>query len=189
MPHTLTTISCKTFDNCPNLSSITIPSNNKGLIITTTEPYQHFEKQMINSQMGALLAVIQSMEFLTPISIHLFQCLNLFDNNNTDVTTNSTAFINWNECSKTLFKNTNMARQVLCTAAQENIQWSNGLSQILTANPNAININTEFQVFLLAAQNDDLETIYQLLQYHPTAILPYMTTPTPSPTFTPTLTQ
>jgi len=107
--------------------------------------------------------------------------LNNFLRDNLDVFVmqyNANVFINWRIYSK---NRNEQGRLPLYTALENNFKWSDGLDKIWESNRTAVeevDVTTGLEAFMLAAvgSKSNIGTIFHLLQDHPAAINPYVTT-------------
>lgn len=176
------TIECGAFTNCPCLTSIEIPPSLLCLSISDRCECVT-DETVINNKLDTLYDVIDKIEFLTRITLPLFETLGLENKNCFNDAYEGcyyyvqVPYINREVYSKIRNKN---GRWNLFIAIENGLKWSDGLEEILEGNGAAIeetDIETELEAFMLAAvegSNSNVETVYKLLQDHPGAIIPYV---------------
>jgi len=172
LPSSLTSLVNTAFYDCHNLVKIEVPSSIRGLVLTQPMHNLVLGREVINSTLGTLYNVINNIDFLVPVSLQLFICLGLGSYKNEQGEESEAEYHAFINCKTKDEKN---GRYLLSIAAEQGIDWCDGLCQILETNGAAIeetDVRTGLETFMLAASKSSLETVYRLLHYHPDAIIP-----------------
>jgi len=168
------------FFNCSKLTSIEVHSKLSCICIKNGHNrHNHSGDEIINNKLGKLTNAFENLS-LSPTSQKMCK-LFLMEKYYLDMAVSqftASLFINWRIYSK---NRDEQGRLPLFTALEHNLELSDGLDKIWENNGAAVeeaDITTGLEAFMLAAvgSNSYIGTIFHLLQDHPAALNPYVTT-------------
>jgi len=175
IPPTILLIAYNTFFECSKLTSIEVDSSLPYIIIQNSLKNDGYDVT-INDKLGKLYDVFNQRPF-SLISPKTYKLLGMGSKKYyAEIQDYDDVFVNW----KIFSRNRNEhGRLLLFTALENSIKWSDSLCKIVEGYGAAIEETdtvTALEAFMLAAvgTNSNMETVYNLLQYHPAAINPYV---------------